>query len=102
MTTYISHDSDPRRQPLNPRYRISSARIQLVSVSTIHARLWIAQPIPTPGEPATYIPYVFGRRVIELPKGSAVAATWREAITYATTGAKPRNIADLYPTWCGL
>lgn len=62
--------------------------------------LWIAMPWP-PADTITPIPGT-GRRVIEMPEGTVLAATWTEAIRYATTGIPPQPIDQIHPEWCGL
>lgn len=63
-------------------------------------RIWAALPITT--NALEWRTVTYGRRSIELPEYAELAATWREAMDYATTGIPPRQIHHVYPEWCGI
>lgn len=63
-------------------------------------RIWAALPITA--DALEWRTRTYGRRTIELPECAELAATWREAMDYATTGIPPRPLEYVYPDWCGL
>jgi len=91
-----AHDCPPRFQVLSVVMLPSS--IYWPDRPGWPTRLWVALPNP----PTTLISHTFGRRTIDLPEIACLAATWREAMDYATTGKRPRPLDAVYPGWCGL
>ena len=77
------------------RFRITKAAYAPVPV-------WVACPLMIDGEwPMAYVGDT-GSRAVYLPRYSAVAATWEEALTYVTTGKRPRPLVEVYPAYCGV
>ncbi|WP_431231495.1 hypothetical protein ACQ856_18205 [Mycolicibacterium psychrotolerans] len=64
--------------------------------------VWVAFPYIV-GRPLMFVSRAFGRRVIELPADAVLAATWAEAMAYATRGTTPApvHLNPKYREWCG-
>ena len=65
--------------------------------------VWVVFP-HFPQGPTVWRSRAYGRRVVEIPDGGELAATWTEAMAFANHGIPPRRIDALpeYAGWCGL
>lgn len=86
------------------RVRFSILRARCDSHRYPNLYVWLAVPhFSPPLQPQSYVTITYGRRSTEIPAGSAIAATWAEAMAYATTGTPPTRLDELpeYREWCG-
>lgn len=84
----------------NPNYR-PGRRYRITRVRKAPVQLWLVEPSPVNAWGATQV-HACGRRIVELPSGSWITATWREAINLVCRGKEPRPLTLVYPQWCGL
>lgn len=90
------YERAPSTHPFPSRFHVMRTRDTPV-------QLWLAYPTSglAPYWPLQQIPGL-GRREVTLPKYTRLAATWREAMDYVTTGKQPTPIEQIYPEYCGL
>lgn len=101
---YRIEDVVAMRQRLGcaPRWRIQ--RVDVKDGTGTPLWVWMASPYPIRWEPVTYTATrSYGRRIIKLPEGAVLAATWREAADFALYGRYPDRLHTIprFRKWCG-
>lgn len=100
MAQLVTLDDYLRAPWMHDRFPL---RMRVTQVTTSGPRLWVAMPIHRGVDrPPIWSTRRLGRREVDLPILAVIAATWREAMDFALTGASPTPVEDVYPHWCGV